>query len=393
MEENINDYPAINNGTTDLTADDVIKEGFSIDYYNPEMLAEVQLQKYTKIPLTEISALGSAFSAMVPVFAGTTTDLYMVASKGSLVHAKGIPGGYRGFVRGKSRIESQAVLRKAGTAGANIPMLFMSVAIMGIQKEMKELEKMHTELIEIVERDKKSQLAADMEILSEYADNYKYYWDNETVLTVNLNQVKNIKRNARKDMISYEDEIRKILEGKLNTILNHAASMKVGKLSDQFARYRLALYVYSFATYMEVMLSKDFDEDYLSDASGMIKRFFDEYREIYTNCYNEIDYSINNALNTQVVSGYATVNKFIGKQLGKVDFLNKKEVDKALIANGESIEDKEEERLQNVMDKFITYKDSGTDIFYKNINVIRHLFNDPVELFWDNENVYIDMQE
>ena len=190
-------------------------------------------------------------------------------------------------------------------------------------------------------------------------------------------------------MISYRDEVENILDGKMETILNYGAPKKVNKLSDRFSHYRLALYVYSFASYMEALLSQNFDPDYLGLVSDEIKRYFDDYRELYTRCYNEIEYSVKNALGTQLAGGVAAGSKFLGKQLGKIEFIRKGSIDDILEANGTVIEKKEAERLETIKVKFISYKDSGIGMFSNNINTINAFYNKPVELLWDKENLYI----
>lgn len=366
----------------------------SIDFYNSDVLQTVEMAKYTKIPITEISALGAAFSELIPMITniGYGNELYRVSlSKGGeLVHVKGSIGEYRGFAMGKNGIQEQAKLKKAGTLESGLPTLFMAVAIMGLQHEIKELQKMHTELIEIVERDKHSQLTTDMELLNEYANDYKYYWENDSTVTVNLNQVKNIKRNARKDLISYGKEVNEILDGKMDTLFNYGAAKKVNKLSDRFAHFRLALYVYAFAEYMEVMLSQNFNEEYLKKTRDVLKNFYDEYRVTYTKCYNEIDHTAKTALGTQVVDGIATASRFIGEQIGKVKRINETKLDDLIIANSDVIKEKEAERLQEIQKKFITYKDSGLDAFVDKINRINTLYNEQFELLMDNEYLYIN---
>ena len=71
---------------------------------------------------------------------------------------------------------------------------------------------------DILERDKKSQLLADYDLLASYMDDYKYYWENEASLVVNLNQVKNIKRNAMKDVRSYTEQIESMISAKKNLL-------------------------------------------------------------------------------------------------------------------------------------------------------------------------------
>lgn len=387
--ENNNDLE--NKKAEDDKKEVIVQAAFAVDYYNPEVLELTQLQQYTKIPITEISALGSAFSSVTQALSVGGEGLYraILPKGGHLVEAKGDIPGFRGFVRNKEGITSHAVFQEAEGVPIDLTGAFTAIAIMGIQQELKAIERMQTELIEIIERDKESQLKADMTLLCEYAENYKYYWDNEATITVNLNQTKNIKRNAKKDMLSYRKETDDILNGKMDTFLNYGATKKVNKLENRFSHYRLALYVYSFASYMEVLLSKNFNQEYMEKVQTEIKTLHDDYRELYTNCYNVIETSMESSLGKQLADGYVAANKFVGDALGKVDVLKKNKIDKIVKANGEVVEEKVDERLETVMKKFITYRNSEIDSFAKKINFINQIYNEPLDLLWDKENLYL----
>ena len=90
----------------------------------------------------------------------------------------------------------------------------VAVAVLAIAKQVQDIKDGQKEIIGILERDKKSQLLADYELLASYMDEYKFYWENEASLVVNLNQVKNIKRNSMKDIRSYTDQIENMLSAK-----------------------------------------------------------------------------------------------------------------------------------------------------------------------------------
>ena len=92
-------------------------------------------------------------------------------------------------------------------------------------------------------------------------DDYKFYWENEASLVVNLNQVKNIKRNALKDIRTYTEQIEEILSAKKNLLKMQSASRKIGQILDRFVHYKLALHVFALSEYMEVMLSKNFQAE------------------------------------------------------------------------------------------------------------------------------------
>ena len=113
----------------------------------------------------------------------------------------------------------------------------VAVAVLAIAKQVQDIKDGQKEIIGILERDKKSQLLADYDLLASYMDEYKFYWENEASLVVNLNQVKNIKRNSMKDIRSYTDQIENMLSAKKNLLKMQTASNKTGQLLDRFIRF------------------------------------------------------------------------------------------------------------------------------------------------------------
>lgn len=43
------------------------------------------------------------------------------------------------------------------------------------------------------------------------------------------------------------------------------------------------------------------------------------------------------------------------------------------------------------MERYIENRDSGVEVFIDNINTVNRLHNKPVELLFDNENVYLEL--
>ena len=116
----------------------------------------------------------------------------------------------------------------------SVQVAFVAVAVLAVVKQVQDIKDGQKEIIDILERDKKSQLLADYDLLSSYMNDYKFYWENETSLVVNLNQVKNIKRNAMKDIRSYTEQIEDMLSAKKNLLKMQSASHKIGQLLDRF---------------------------------------------------------------------------------------------------------------------------------------------------------------
>lgn len=57
----------------------------------------------------------------------------------------------------------------------------------------------------------------------------------------------------KKDVLSYIEQIEGYIAAKKNPFKMQTASQKIGQLLDRFVHYKLALNVFSIASYMEVI--------------------------------------------------------------------------------------------------------------------------------------------
>ncbi len=225
-------------------------------------------------------------------------------------------------------------------------------------------------------------------------DDYKFYWENETNLVVNLNQVKNIKRNAMKDLRSYIEQIEELLSAKKNLLKMQSASSKIGKILERFVHYKLALHVFALSEYMEVMLSKNFQAEYLTKIEEEIREHALKFLNLYTACYDKIEVLKKDALTTQAASKIADVSRSVGSFISKIPIVKDGSIDETLIGIGDSITDAEKKQLKRTLDFFIQYKESGLSPIADHIAMINHLSNAPVVMLYDSKTLYFhELQE
>lgn len=348
-----------------------------------------QTPMIAKIPFNEIAALGGAFSGVVeklvtPVGEGLYRCTFPKGVTGTLARAKD-GSGMLGTILNKKGIAGQA--RWTPVDQAIGPAVFkaalIAVAVLAVVKQIDDIKSGQKEIIDILERDKKSQLLADYDILSTYMEEYQFYWDNDATTMVNLNQVKNIKRNAQKDIRSYAEQIEELVSAKRNLLKLQSASQKIGKLLDRFVHYKLALHVYALSEYLEVMLSKNFHAEYLSKASAGIRTNAISFLDLYSKCYDKIEQLKKEALTTQAVNRVAGASKTIGTLIGKIPVVKEGPVDEFLIGLGDTINESEKKQIEKTLAFFIQYKESGIVPIAEHIDSINTLANKPIIAVYD----------
>lgn len=357
-------------------------------------LAEIkdtfQTSPLAKIPFTEIAALGGSFAGVAetiatPAAEGLYRCVFPKGITGTLAMAKDGSGALGTILNDGIVGKARWIPVDKAIGPVCLKATLVAVAVLAIAKQVQDIKDGQKEIIGILERDKKSQLLADYDLLASYMDEYKFYWENEASLVVNLNQVKNIKRNSMKDIRSYTDQIENMLSAKKNLLKMQTASNKTGQLLDRFVHYKLALHVFALSEYMEVMLSKNFQAEYLNKIEDEIREHAMKFRNLYTACFDKIEAIKKDAVTTQTANKLADVSRTVGNFIGKIPLIKEGPVDEFLIGVGDSISDTEKKKLEKTLAYLIQYKDSGLTPIAEHIAIINQLSNKPVVMLYDNK--------
>lgn len=361
-----------------------------------QALAEIkenyQSSPLAKIPFTEIAALGGSFAGVVetmatPAAEGVYRCVFPKGVTGTLAMAKDGTGALGTIMNDGIVGQARWIPVDKAIGPACLKAALVAVAVLAVVKQIKDIKDGQKEIIDILERDKKSQLLADYDLLASYMDEYKFYWENESSLVVNLNQVKNIKRNAMKDLRSYIEQLEGFIAAKKNILKMQTASYKIGQILDRFVHYKLALHVFALSEYMEVMLSKNFQAEYLSKIEDEIREQAIKFRNLYTECFDKIELLKKEAVTTQAANKLADVTRTVGGLIGKIPVVKDGPVDEFLIGVGDSITEAEKKKLEKTLAFFIQYKDSGLTPIAEHIAMINELSNKPVVMLYDKKTI------
>ena len=371
---------------SELSEGGTLRPSIQVEHALADIKDTFQTSPLAKIPFTEIAALGGSF-------AGVAETLATPAAEGlyRCVFPKGVTGtlakttdGYLGAIMNDGIVgQARWIPVDKAIGPACLKAALVAVAVLAVVKQVQDIKDGQKEIIGILERDKKSQLLADYDLLASYMDEYQYYWENDASLVVNLNQVKNIKRNAMKDLRSYIEQIEGMLAAKKNLLKMQSASYKIGQLLDRFVHYKLALHVFALSEYMEVMLSKNFQAEYLTKIEDEIREHAMKFRNLYTECFDKIETLKKEALTTQAANKLADVTRSVGSVIGKIPVVKDGPVDEFLIGVGDSISDAEKKQLEKTLAFFMQYKDSGLIPVAEHIATINQLSNKPVVMLYD----------
>ena len=121
---------------------------------------------------------------------------------------------------------------------------------------------------------------------------------------------------------------------------------------DELKDYQLAVYLYSFSSFLGVMLLENYDEGYLAMKAEDIREKTHEYRKVYTACFDAIESRNRQTLDSYVLGGLSAGLSGLGHLMEMTIFADATDIDEALADAAHGIVDfneEENDRLTNLL--------------------------------------------
>lgn len=361
----------------------------------PSVMAEpdLKMRNATRIPLSDLSALGVAFQPLsaaiqTAVNGSGGSGIYFVNTMGKQMFHAGGSTEYIGALKSSTGAVGGGQARMTALA-CDPTMLFMAAALINIEKKLNTIQQTQEEILQFLEEKGRATLQGNLNVLGDVARNFKYNWKNEKYKTNKHIIVQQIKKEAEASIILYREQIGKRLNKRslIHSDLEVRSTLK--KLQAQFQDYQLALYLFAYSAFLEVMLLGNFSEGYLNNVEQSITDYSYQYRTLYTKCYDLMkDYS-KSSVQAGILSGLSAASKFMGNAIAKVPVISKSQLDENLIEAGSLLGTQGEQRAVVALSGLIQTRANVTVPFVENIRVINNLYNKPVQYRIDGDSIYV----
>ena len=358
-----------------------------------EVKNEISVQTYSKIPLSRLTALGTGFEPVVSAIqqvtshGQATSGFYKVTiPKGTHLAQFKEKSGFLGTAVGEHGIVGQAQLNPLLCDPTT---LLAAAALANIDKKLDAIQEVQQEMLDFLTQKEKSALKADLNFLMDIQNNYKYNWNSEKYKAANHAKVLDIRQEAARQIDFYQEQIKKQLGKKVLLHSDHDVQKMLEKVQGEFKEYQLALYIYGFAYFLEVVLQENYEKAYLSAIAKRIDEMAFQYREFYSLAYSQIENLSKSSLQAHLFGGLSAINKGAGTAIAKIPGINKSQIDETLIEAGERIGAYKNRRVQTTMQQLLERQSSCVRPFIDNINAVNRLYNEPVTLIFNHDTLYL----
>lgn len=376
--------------------------------------AEVMLEKTScdilkstaiSVPIAQLATLGAGVSSLIPALrtvTQTTTlngeGLYRWVNQAAGDVLKSAKNGYKwGASKSASGASKMVQLQEVGemtaTSTAIMPVdpatLLIAVALFTIEQKMDEIAETSRQVLCFLEVEKEAEVEADAETLTSILADYKHNWDNERAVITDLQSVKNIRRTARDHMISYQKTINGLLDSKRGIVLQTKVSAALEELLKRFRYYRLSLYTFSMASFLEVVLTENYKEDNISRIEAEIEQMSMSYRDAYAKCSVYLERLSDSAVEANLLKGVSAVSKTAGKIIGSIPVIQKGPVDEFLQSSGERLGDDVLAVERRIVAAFAEISNPGTGVFVEKLEDMIQIYGRTTDICFDEKNIYL----
>ena len=354
--------------------------------------SEVGAVNYTRLPISRLAALGTAFQPLVTavqtaVAGAGGSGLYYVNTGGKTMFQMKESASFIGSLKTSDGLVGggQAQI----TPFTDPTMLFMAAALANIDRKLDTIKEMQQEMLEFLAQKEKAELKGNLIFLYDIFDNYKYNWNNEMYKNSNHTMVLTIKKEAEAKIIFYREQIIGKVNKKSLFHSDQSVDRQLSAVQEQFKDYQLALYILAFSSFLDVMLLENYEKEYLSSISAKLDKYSLQYKELYTQCYEEISGYSSSSLQSSVLKGLSKAAIAVGKVVEKMPVVGDTQADETLVSAGDKLNDISAERVRRQMQKLIERQSNFVRPFIDNINMINDLYNKPLQMLVDKDNLYI----
>ena len=372
--------------------DKMTKVLVSMDFMPALIGEDTKLNEYTQLPISRLNSLGVGFNSLAQViesFSGNGTGIYHVTvPKGTHLASFNNGAGNLGSVLSNTtnQVSGQAVLNPISF---DPTMMFMAAALANIDKKLDSIQETQKEMFDYLKQKEKSETRGNLNYLSDISKNYKYNWNNELYKNSNHIKVLDIKQSAEQKIDFYRGLITDRVRKRNWLHVDNDVKKQIDGLQDLFKDYQLSLYMFAYSAFLEVMLLENYEEAYLSSVSGKIEDYSFRFRELYTECFNQIEDYSSKSVQSTVLNGLSKVSTASGKFIEKVPVISKSQIDEGLIGTGEKLASLGDRHLEKMMKRFINKEQECVRPFVESIEVVNRLYNNDLEIAFDGKALYV----
>ena len=280
-------------------------------------------------------------------------------------------------------ISSSAVLPPDPT------MLIMAAMLANIEKKLDAIQETQQSILSFLEEDKQAEQQANLRFLDDMLIGYKSNWNNERYLQDHHIKALDIRQAADKNIDFYQKRIADAIKKIPAIHLYQAVKSAVASLETLFAEYRMANYLFAYASFMEMLMLGNFQQDYLETVAQRVRASNEQYQSQFAQVRDMIRQLTGESIETRVLTDLGHASQALGKMIAASPVLSRGQVDEWLQESGGKLLRSNDARAEKNAALMQEDKELDCRVFIDSIRNISLFSNQSTDILFDNDALYI----
>ena len=375
-----------------MKKNEIIKKVVNIEFVPDIELKKYDIERAPSFAIKNLSTLGSTVKPLTEIINSVSnpggSGLYYVNTYGkqmfksngkfigSLKNLKGKVGG------GQARLTRVVV---------DPVTLATSCMIFDIESKLNKIETTQKEIIDFLIMKEESEIKGNIISLTEVLNEYKYNIDNEQYKNNTHILVQSIKNEAHKSILLSESILSNLLHKKEGLHFDGKVDEYLKDSIENLNELQLGIYQYSFASFLEILLLENFDDNYINAVLNNINNYQLKYIENNTKVKEKIVELSESSIPNKLMSGVSKASLDLGKLIEKTP-LNKTNINEKLIKQSEEIKNKKNKNVNKKIKLLFDDNINEIEPFVNTLEAIKLINNKEYNIMFDEENVYLDLK-
>ena len=391
--------PEENNPSADLIKSNQpnpLSDQSSIEKAIAERGTGISLDKCLKVPFGDVAALGTAFSQIIPSLRTISMNgvgyLPVNMEAGSVLKMAKDGTNWGAYIAsdGSSKFVKWV---QAGPTSIQMPinpgMIMVAAMLANIEKKLDAIQDTQMKILSFLEQDKQAEQQGNLNVLTDILNGYKHNWSNDQYLRNHHIKVLDIKQASERNIIFYQEQIASAIK-KLPTIhLDQVVNAAITDLGKMMSNYRMSVYLFSFSSFLEVMLLGNFQQEYLDQVASKVQKYNEHYQIQFSNCHAMLKKFSAESVETKVLEGIGNVSKVLGKLIASAPILAQGPVDEWLQNSGDMLLKGNDEKVAKTMAMFTAEEQIGSELFVDSIKNVGMISNKTTDILFDGDALYL----
>ena len=139
----------------------------------------------------------------------------------------------------------------------------------------------------------------------------------------------------------------------------------------------------------DTLFSGDYKEETISISIDDIRKFTDEYRELFTKGSFYIEKISKKSIRGNLIKGVGIASDKVGKLIGSIPKVKDGQVDEFLQEKGVKFKQDVKDREMELIYQFSEVSDPNTKVFLDKLSDLSYIYNNANDICCDKDNIYL----